>query len=131
MYEDARIRDISPTLDIDFAHVVLPEDWQGRTTIHVQDDEDMDYQLMVHPGVQDALRRACLLMPHNLCTRISLGVVDTGDEGVGLQIVRVYWEVSPPSAVRSSRSGFSCPGRTQFRHPRHTTRAENRANMDL
>jgi len=92
MYEDARIRDLAPTLNIDFAHVDLPADWEGRTTVHVQDDEDTEYQLMVHPGVQDALRRACLLTPHHLCSRISLGVLDTGDEGVGLQIVRVYWE---------------------------------------
>lgn len=55
-----------------------------------QDAADGEYRLAVHPSVASALRRAFLLVPHDLCTWIDLGVVD--DPAARLQIVRVYGE---------------------------------------
>lgn len=46
------------------------------------------HQFTVHPGVADALRRACLLRPAHLCTRLDVGYRDTPDHS--LQVVAVY-----------------------------------------
>jgi hypothetical protein len=85
MYESSVIS--LPATTLDFAALTLPEHWNGRQTVQVTDVEGNDACMTVAPGVAPAARRAALLAEHGLCTRIDLGLDDSG-----LHIVSVYWE---------------------------------------
>lgn len=92
MYEEANARNATPAHTFYPAAVTVGDDWAANKTVEVEDEDDATSQLRVHPGVSAALRRAALLYPVGLCRLIQLGVHESEDPNVGLEIVSVYWE---------------------------------------
>lgn len=70
-----------------FCAVDIPENWNGRRTVQVNDDAGNEAMMTVAPQCAKALRRAALLAKHDLCERIDIGV-----DISGLHVVEVYWE---------------------------------------
>jgi precorrin-3B methylase len=91
MHEEATVRNTSPFHTIDFATVSMGDDWMPHHTVEIADEDGATSQLRVHPGVSAALRRAALLQPSGLCSRLRVDVHE-GGEHIGLEIVGVYWE---------------------------------------
>lgn len=91
MYEEATVRNTTPFRTIDFATATVGDDWMPHHTVEIADADGETNQLHVHPGVSAALRRAALLQPSGLCSRLRVDVHE-GGEHVGLEIIGVYWE---------------------------------------
>ncbi len=88
MYETATAAGISAlSVEMQFVDVTLPEDWDGRRTVLIWDEEGAEAQVTVHPTVMWALKRAAILTPLGLCSRIDLVV--TVEEP---RVVGVSWE---------------------------------------
>ena len=87
MYETATLRDRPAHFVLDCAEVSLPQDWDGKATVVVSNDDHDPCSYTVNPALVRPLRRAVLLFENNLATRVDIGVdLET------FEVISVYWE---------------------------------------
>ena len=92
MYEDKRAHDATATQALQFVALTLPNEWQDTSLVEVREDGEVLGRYRARPCVARALRRAAVLQPLGLCSRVDVDVQESADPEIGLEIVAVYWE---------------------------------------